>query len=67
MEVPSSLNFADCRFVLLSSDRELTPELWVKGSIASEDLATELDAEIAEVRVVVKKIVESGRWSTPPR
>ena len=46
---------------LSKSERELVPERWVDGPIISTDLAAELDGEIAEVRLVVTKIVEQRK------
>ncbi len=46
---------------LSSSDSELTPERWVKNSLAREEIAAELDGEIAELRIKVQRLVEQRK------
>ncbi len=42
---------------LLSSDSDLTPERWVKATLAREELASELGEDVGEVRIVVRSLV----------
>ncbi len=46
---------------LLSSESELTPGRWVKNPLARQELADELDEEIAELRIQVKRLVEQRK------
>jgi hypothetical protein len=46
---------------LLSSDSELMPERWLRNPLVREELATELDREIAELRLMVQRLVEQRK------
>ncbi len=45
----------------LSSEGELTPERWVKDPLAREELAKELDEDIAAAKVMDQRIVEQRK------
>ncbi len=44
-----------------ASEQELTSERWIEGSLDRETSAQELDPEIEELRVVVKRLVEQRK------
>ncbi len=46
---------------LVSSEGELTPERWVKVTLAREELVSELDDDLGEVRTTVRRLVDQRK------
>ncbi len=46
---------------LVSSEGELTPERWVKASLVRDELVSELDGDLVEVRTMVRRLIEQRK------
>ncbi len=47
---------------IASSEEELVSDRWVKGALDREASPRELDPELDELRQVVERLVEQGKW-----